>query len=355
MPTSGCHTGFGVKLRLLPHRTFHGFSIPNVFFIFLGNHGKLLFANVLISVEGTQGSVFRLLDIGSCEMNKHFFQTPFLGASLLTIAVTNASVVSAQTEDPSICGTADFAHQVAEMTNIERFQNGGLPPLKFVQELNDSSFLHSVNMAERNFFAHCDLDTKKLPWDRMRDAGYNWNRAGENIAAGYSSADRVMSGWMNSSGHRANILNANFREIGVGYYYFGSDTPDTRRDIDNDCNEDGRETRSFYRYWTQNFGTRNSVYPIVINLESHMTDRRDVALYVYGEGWASEMRIRNNSGPWTPWQPYAKELVWALDKANGQTTVTVEIRNASGSVKSASDDICLAADMRELIFEDGFE
>ena len=264
-----------------------------------------------------------------------------------------------QAADIGVCGPSSPAQQVVELTNIARFENGGLPPLKMVEELDVSSYIHSINMAERNFFAHCDLDTKKAPWDRMTDAGYYWNWAGENIAAGYSSPAAVMTGWMNSSGHRANILDGEFREIGVGYYYYADDRPDTRRDLNGDCDADSQANGSYYRYWTQNFGKRNSVYPVVINLEAHMTDSLDVGLYVYGEGWASEMRIRNNQGNWSAWLPYSSEQVWSLEIGNGPQTVTVEIRNAYGTIRSTSDEICLEFDdpviLPDLIFKDGFE
>ena len=274
----------------------------------------------------------------------------------LAVVSENApQALFAQAPDVSVCGTPDPAKEVLFLTNIERFNNGGLPPLKGVTELMNSSYLHSVAMAERNFFAHCDLDTKKLPWTRMQDAGYDYNWAGENIAAGYSSPASVMNGWMNSSGHRANILSRNFRELGVGYYNYPQDTPDTRRDANGDCTADSQANGSYYRYWTQNFGSRNSIYPVVLELESYMTDSRDVALYVYGEGWATKMRIRNNSGTWSSWMPFASESVWTLDWGNGTQTVSVETRNSLGSVRSASDEICLDMELPQMIFRDEFE
>lgn len=304
------------------------------------------------------GRVLAVVTVLAC-VEATAFDTDFAHTSApgpLAIEPENASqALFAQASDVSVCGTPDPAQEVIYLTNIERFNNGGLPPLKGVTELMNSSYLHSVAMAERNFFAHCDLDTKKLPWTRMQDAGYHYSWAGENIAAGYTVPASVMNGWMNSSGHRANILSTNFREIGVGYYHYPGDTPDTRRDHDGDCNADGQANASYYRYWTQNFGSRSSVYPVVLDLESHMTDSRDVALYVYGEGWATQMRIRNNSRNWSPWMPFASELVWTLDGGNGTQAVSVEIRNSSGTVRSASDDICLEMGLPDLIFRDEFE
>src|SRR5262245_9042113 len=90
-----------------------------------------------------------------------------------------------------------FEDQVMEQVNVERWNNGNLPPLKRNAALDLSSETHSDNMASRNFFAHCDPDNSSLPWDRMTTAGYTgWNSAGENIAAGYSSPAAVMAGWM---------------------------------------------------------------------------------------------------------------------------------------------------------------
>ena len=71
-------------------------------------------------------------------------------------------------------------------------------------------------MAENNYFSHTGLDGSSAG-TRITRAGYTWRSYGENIAYGYSTAERVMEGWMNSSGHRANILKNNFTDIGVGY------------------------------------------------------------------------------------------------------------------------------------------
>lgn len=261
----------------------------------------------------------------------------------------------AQLTEIQVCGAADFAHEVVERVNIERFANGGLPPLKAVTSLFDATYAHSFNMAVRNFFAHCDLDTGKSPWQRMRDAGYAYSSAAENIATGQRSPAEVMGDWMNSYGHRANIL-GNFREIGVGYYYYAADTPDTRRDSNSDCTADGALNFSSYRYWTQDFGTRSNVYPVVINLESHSTDTRDVTLFIYGAGWADDMRLKNNDGPWTPWMAFESEVIWTLDPVGGTQSVTVEIRNRYGTVRAASDEICLVSDVvSDVIFQNGME
>ena len=74
---------------------------------------------------------------------------------------------------------------------------------------------------------------------RIAAQGYSYSTWGENIAAGYTTAASAVNGWMNSEGHRNNILNCNFKETGVGYYYLANDT--------------GNE--NWYRYWTQVFAS----------------------------------------------------------------------------------------------------
>jgi hypothetical protein len=82
------------------------------------------------------------------------------------------------------------------------------------------------------------------------------------------------------------------------------------------------------------------VYPVVINREAVTTASPDVDLYVYGEGWAQEMRFRNESGAWSAWEPYAADAAWTLSPGGGAKTVTVELRNGT-TVRSASDEILL--------------
>jgi len=240
---------------------------------------------------------------------------------------------------PAAAAAQTFEEQVLEIVNQQRWDNGQLPPLKGCALLDVSSEAHSDTMATDDFMAHCNPDSKSLPWDRMNSAGYFYNYAAENIAAGYSSPAAVMSGWMGSSGHRANILNVSLREIGIGYVYQSGDLATVRLDANGDCVPDG--TGGPYRhYWTQNFGTRNSVYPVVIEREAYLTTSRAVNLYVYGSGWAQEMRFRNESDAWSDWVPFTADAVWTLSTGNGTKRVAAEIRNGV-TVYAAEDDIAL--------------
>jgi len=105
-------------------------------------------------------------------------------------------------------------------------------PLAPNQALTLAARHQSEDMAKNNVFQHATVTgsayynpvTQPQPWDRMTAEGYSWSNAGENIAAGYSDAESAYVGWWNSTGHRENMYNAAFREIGNGYYYWAAST-----------------------------------------------------------------------------------------------------------------------------------
>jgi uncharacterized protein YkwD len=130
-----------------------------------------------------------------------------------------------------------YAEEVVALTNAERAKVG-CPALAPSTQLNQAAQGHSTDMAVNDYFSHTSLDGR-TPWDRILATGYTYTTAAENIAAGYSTPAAVVSGWMNSSGHRANILNCALTEIGVGYVYY---TPDTG-------------SVNYQHYWTQVFAT----------------------------------------------------------------------------------------------------
>jgi uncharacterized protein YkwD len=133
-------------------------------------------------------------------------------------------------------GWSAFEARVVELTNQQRANNGCSVMLTMNDKLHTAAYNHSADMIARDFFSHTNPDGKN-PGARLNDVGYSWSGYGENIAAGYSSPESVVDGWMNSSGHRANILNCNFTEIGVGYAYAASDPGSV----------------SYHHYWTQVF------------------------------------------------------------------------------------------------------
>ncbi len=111
--------------------------------------------------------------------------------------------------------TGSYESQVADLVNKERAAQG-LPALKFNTALSRVAEAKAADLRDNNYFAHTS-PTYGSPFDMMKSFGISYTAAGENIAKGYRSPAAVMDGWMNSSGHRANILNSNFTEIGVGY------------------------------------------------------------------------------------------------------------------------------------------
>jgi len=131
--------------------------------------------------------------------------------------------------DPRVAAQAS---QVLELVNAAR-SDAGCQPLTAEAKVTGLAQHYSEEMAARNFFDHTDPDGK-TPWDRAAAAGIS-NLGGENIAVGQSDAQDVMTSWMNSPGHRANILNCDYRTIGIGVHW-------------------ATGTESGGPWWTQDFG-----------------------------------------------------------------------------------------------------
>jgi uncharacterized protein YkwD len=219
---------------------------------------------------------------------------------------------------------ADYEQQVVELVNQTR-SDYGLAPLKRVDALDDAARYHATDLGQDNYFNHDTYDRQGgdlvwicSPWDRV--GTYYSGMRGENIAAGYETPEIVLQAWMDSSGHRANILSASSREIGVGYF-------------------DGRG--DYWQYWVQDFGTRRDVYPLIINGEAAATDTRAVSLYIYGD-W-QEMRLRNDNEAWTTWQPFQAKLEWTLGAGAGERQVFAELRSP-GITAASNDAIYLTVD-----------
>ncbi len=125
-------------------------------------------------------------------------------------------MTTAETAAPS----ADFETRVVELVNIERAK-GGLAPLTQNAALSDVARLKSKDMQSNGYFDHTS-PTYGSPFDMMKTFGISYRAAGENIAYGYRTPEAVVEGWMNSEGHRRNIMSSSFTEIGVGYISQGN-------------------------------------------------------------------------------------------------------------------------------------
>lgn len=130
-------------------------------------------------------------------------------------------------------GNLAFEEQTLVLVNLER-QKKNLPPLLMNNLLVESARVHSADMACHNYFNHYGVDGSS-PFVRMKSAGYQMAYAGENIYAGpdeNNTPAEAVRRWMNSTTHRNAILNENYTEAGVGYYFYKPATYDGYFTID---------------------------------------------------------------------------------------------------------------------------
>lgn len=124
-------------------------------------------------------------------------------------------IIAGQTiKIPDIRSAQTQENEVARLVNIERSKTG-LPPLKLNWELSRVARVKSQDMSDKNYFSH-NSPTFGSTFSLIGKYGIVYSAAGENIAYGYSTPAAVMNGWMNSPGHRANILGKQYNQIGVG-------------------------------------------------------------------------------------------------------------------------------------------
>ncbi|MET3681938.1 putative YkwD family protein [Alkalibacillus flavidus] len=135
-------------------------------------------------------------------------------------------------ETGDVTTNQSIVDQVIQLTNEKREENG-LSPVKFDEELTDVAQRKSVDMADQNYFSH-QSPTYGSPFDMLDQFGVSYTGAAENIAAGQPTPEQVVTNWMNSEGHRKNILNDSWTHIGIGYEDSGRMNP----------------------YWTQMFITK---------------------------------------------------------------------------------------------------
>lgn len=121
------------------------------------------------------------------------------------------------TTDITVAGNkAQFASEVVKLVNQERTK-AGLKSLNGDSALNNMALVKAKDMNDNTYFSHTS-PTYGSPFEMMKSFGISYSYAGENIAKGQKTPADVVTAWMNSEGHRANILSANYTLIGVGYY-----------------------------------------------------------------------------------------------------------------------------------------
>ena len=137
--------------------------------------------------------------------------------------ITNADliypgqVLNIPTTDATVL---NYEKEVVRLVNEIRAENG-LQALTYDWELSRVARYKSQDMKDNKYFSHTS-PTYGSPFQMIKNFGITYRSAGENIAKGYATPQAVVNGWMNSSGHRANILNASFNRIGVGYVASGN-------------------------------------------------------------------------------------------------------------------------------------
>ena len=256
---------------------------------------------------------------GRLHLRFHLVSISILGCLLLlpcsyalaesTYSGCSGAVVAAQ--------NSSYETQVVELVNQRRAEQG-LPPMKLIPELTNAARYHAADMAADDYFTHASQDrvngelVEVCTWSaRIKNFYTDYWSLGENIAWGYRSPESVMQGWMDSSGHRSNIL-GNYTEIGVGF-------------INN--------------RWVQDFGTRRNVASLIIAREAVQVLEPQVTVYIHGDG--QEMRLRNDDQPWSEWQPFQNEFGWTLQNINGERRVDIEVRSGD-TVIAGSDTIVFA-------------
>ncbi len=267
-----------------------------------------------------------------------------------------------------------FEEQVVEIVNQERASCGAgcpKPPLKHQTNLIVAAEEHSQSMAVNDYFSHLDFAAGCIGvGTRMNNAGYTgWSSGGENIAAGQSTPVNVMSAWMGSSGHAANILSTSYREIGVGYFNQGTDQPTVDLDCNTNCtcsdptgcggDPESCSAGAYFKYWTQVFGARGGAtgYPVIIEREAYATTTDIVDLYVYQPGGSSpQMRFASETGAFTPLQAFSTNVLnWALTPGDGLKAVIAEVTTTSGTFRTCDRIWLDGSGDTSFVFAEGFE
>lgn len=244
--------------------------------------------------------------------------------STSTSAISRSDGCATGEEDVASSNEA-YEYEVLAILNQIRLEFD-LQPLKLDNDVRRAARYHANDMSVDDYFKHDSHDRDANgelvlacdTWERVPQF-YSYHGAAENIAAGYPTPRAVMDGWMNSDGHRKNILNERLKTVGIGYVE----------------NSEGRP------YWVQNFGGLNNEFHVLINNDAPDTDNLSVDIYIQGD-WSS-MRLSNNAQNWTNWSTFQNAITWNLEEDNfSQKKVYVEVKNTEDQVIALEDEIFFA-------------
>ena len=275
-------------------------------------------------------AIFRSVVVLTC------FSLVFLCAEPLQM-VNVAKAIAPQKTGVAATSTTQDAQSfyneltIIHLTNLKR-REYGLPPLRWNQELQEAARWFAGDAAGRAapYCGHTDtLD--RTPGDRFIYFGYrNIHAWGENVVCGLTRPESAINGWMNSTGHRQNLLHPLYREIGVGY---------------------AQNATTGRGYIAQEFSFDPSYAPVIIENEAISVASPTVNLYIYDPaggngleamGAAVEMMIANQPDfEGAVWEPYSAEKPWTLTAGEGWRSVYVKVRDAYGRISTVSDMIYL--------------
>jgi uncharacterized protein YkwD len=196
------------------------------------NQNGVVDAGEVIQTVSTKPKKSGKLDLADLPTGTYYLQVSARGNSPYRLKLSAAA--AGGSSQPK--GVQSFTQQVVELTNNFRAKNG-LAPLTLNSKLSEAAQTHSQNMAVQDFFSHTGKDGSSAG-DRVSKTGYDWRTVAENIAAGQRTPAEVVQAWIDSPGHRENMLNTTIKEIGVGYFFLADDTG----------------TTNYNAYWTQDFG-----------------------------------------------------------------------------------------------------
>lgn len=162
---------------------------------------------------------FFILAIAGCGAEDEASSLQETSSEQVTSEGIESTVGQTETTDPTTDPTINGSDLIDEEAVLALVNNSrialGLNPLTLNEALNDASYNHSADMQENDYFDHTGLDGSRF-WDRTEAAGYQGQPRGENIATGQTTPEAVHDAWMNSDGHRANILTEDITEMGLG-------------------------------------------------------------------------------------------------------------------------------------------
>ncbi len=240
-----------------------------------------------------------------------FLQPPATVAGYSMAMIASALVLCAILQPAPM---PSIREQVVYLTNLER-RKEGMVPLQMADGLMKGAQNHAEDMSAQGYFSHKGKDGSSFS-QRCQAAGYRGSPRGENIAMGAAKADQIVEMWMDSPGHRANILNPDITEIGIGFAARGA-------------------------YAVMCLGVSENPLPVVIENESVRSGSPKVLVYLGGRNWARQMRFSTDGRSFGPWQPHASFAQVDLPPQRGVQALIVEFEGPRGSRRAGGDSIYL--------------